>query len=166
MRKYKTYKNISFDKECFYFTFSCFLCDITGKVKKLEMFTRVQAVSIKDFKDTLKKLLSTSDNYKKLSVLAQVLNFFTKNTCRIQTFEPYLSSFTRVLVLWEEKARSPLILNLSPRGITLMQKGVRDFFRTKGFLRIFDGFFLKQRDFCQRCTRFLWVKCPSFEPLF
>ena len=35
------------------------------------------------------------------------------------------------------------------------------FFRTIGFIRIFDGFFLKKKDFCKRCTRFLGVKCPS-----
>ena len=46
-------------------------------------------------------------------------------------------------------------------GISLLRKSVRDFFRTKGFLRIFDGFFLQTKGFCQRRTRFFGVKCPS-----
>ena len=53
------------------------------------------------------------------------------------------------------------LLDLKPRDTSLIGKSVRDFFRTKGFIRIFDGFFLKKKDFCQRCTRFLGVKCPS-----
>ena len=50
---------------------------------------------------------------------------------------------------------------LAPRGTSLIGISVRDFFRTKGFIRIFDGFFLKTKGFCRRCTRFLGVKCPS-----
>ena len=47
------------------------------------------------------------------------------------------------------------------RGTSLIGISVRDFFRTKGFIRIFDGFFLKTKGFYPRCTRFLGVKCPS-----
>ena len=39
----------------------------------------------------------------------------------------------------------------------------------KDFLRIFDGFFLKQKDFCQRCTRFFGSEPPlanSSHPFF
>ena len=35
----------------------------------------------------------------------------------------------------------------SPRGTSLIGKSVRDFFRTKGFIWIFDGFFLKTKGF-------------------
>ena len=34
-----------------------------------------------------------------------------------------------------------------PRGASLIGKSVQDFFRTKGFIRIFDGFFLKTKGF-------------------
>ena len=50
---------------------------------------------------------------------------------------------------------------ISARGTSLIGESVRDFVGTKGFIRTFDGFFLKQKDFCQRCTRFLGVKSPS-----
>ena len=36
-------------------------------------------------------------------------------------------------------------MEASPRGTSLIGKSVRDFFRTKGFKRIFDGFFLKTK---------------------
>ena len=48
------------------------------------------------------------------------------------------------------------------------QKGVRVFFRTRGFSRIFEGFFLKTKAFCQKFYETFWlfwalldVKCPS-----
>ena len=34
-----------------------------------------------------------------------------------------------------------------PRGTSLIGKSVRDYFRTKGFIRICDGFFLKTKGF-------------------
>ena len=40
-----------------------------------------------------------------------------------------------------------------PRGISLLRKSVRDFFRTKGFLRIFDGFFLQTKGFFAKGVR-------------
>ena len=48
-----------------------------------------------------------------------------------------------------------------PGRMTLIGRSVRNFFKTKGFIRNFDGFFLKTKGFLPRCTRFLGVKCPS-----
>ena len=36
---------------------------------------------------------------------------------------------------------------LKVRGTSLIRKRIRDFFRTKGFTRIFNGFFLKTKGF-------------------
>ena len=47
-----------------------------------------------------------------------------------------------------------------PRGISLLRKSVRDFFRTKGFYGFFMDFPCKQKDFCQRRTRFFWSEMP------
>ena len=48
------------------------------------------------------------------------------------------------------------------RGTSLIVNSVQDFFRTKGFTRIFDGFFLKNKGIFAKGVRdFLGVKCPS-----
>lgn len=59
------------------------------------------------------------------------------------------------------KLASPCHRMTTSRGISLLRKSVRDFFRTKGFFLIFAGFFLKTQNFCQRCAWFLEVKSPS-----
>ena len=47
-----------------------------------------------------------------------------------------------------------------PRGISLLRKSVRDFFRTKGFLRIFDGFFLQTKGFLPKAYEIFWSEMP------
>ena len=39
-------------------------------------------------------------------------------------------------------------------------KSVRDFFRTKGFIRIFDGFFLKTKGFLPKVYEIFWSEVP------
>ena len=39
-------------------------------------------------------------------------------------------------------------------------KSVRDFFRTKGFIRIFDGFFLKTKGFLPKVYEIFWSEMP------
>ena len=46
------------------------------------------------------------------------------------------------------------------RGISLIRKSVRDFSEQKDFDGFLMDFFLKQKDFRQRCTRFLGVNAP------
>ena len=43
-----------------------------------------------------------------------------------------------------------------PRGTSLIGNSVRDFFRTKGFTRIFDGFFLKTKGFLPKVYEIFW----------
>ena len=45
---------------------------------------------------------------------------------------------------------------MRPRGTSLIGKSVRDFFRTKGFIRIFDGFFLKAKGFLPKVYEIFW----------
>ena len=47
-----------------------------------------------------------------------------------------------------------------PRGISLLRKCVRDFFRTKGFLRIFDGFSLQTKGFLPKAYEIFWSEMP------
>ena len=46
------------------------------------------------------------------------------------------------------------------RGSSLLRKSVRDFFRTKGFLRIFDGFFWQTKGFLPKAYKILWSEMP------
>ena len=46
------------------------------------------------------------------------------------------------------------------RGISLIWKSVRDFFGTKGFLRIFDGFFLQTKGFLPKAYEIFWSEMP------
>ena len=39
-------------------------------------------------------------------------------------------------------------------------KRVRDFFRTKGFIRIFDGYFLKTKGFLPKVYEIFWSEMP------
>ena len=48
-----------------------------------------------------------------------------------------------------------------PRGTSLIGKSVRDFSEKKDLYGFLMEFSRKQKDFCQRCTRFLGVKRPS-----
>ena len=43
-----------------------------------------------------------------------------------------------------------------PRGISLFGNSVLDFFRTKGFIRVLDGFFLKTKGFFPKMYKTLW----------
>ena len=53
------------------------------------------------------------------------------------------------------------------RGTSLIGNSVRDFCRTKGFTRNFDGFFLKTKGFFSKGVRdSLGVKCPSWCGVF
>ena len=47
-----------------------------------------------------------------------------------------------------------------PRGTSLIGKSVRDFFRTKGFTRIFDGFFLKTKGFLPKVYEIFGSEMP------
>ena len=47
-------------------------------------------------------------------------------------------------------------LSNKPRGISHFRKSVRDSFTTKGFLRIFGGFFLKTKGFLQKVYEIFW----------
>ena len=53
-----------------------------------------------------------------------------------------------------------ILVNSNPRGISLLQKSVRDFFRTKGFLRISDGFFLQTKGFLPKAYEIFWSEMP------
>ena len=46
------------------------------------------------------------------------------------------------------------------RGTSLIGKSVRDFFRTKGFTRIFDGFFLKTKGFLPKVYEIFGSEMP------
>ena len=46
------------------------------------------------------------------------------------------------------------------RGTSLIGKSVRDFFRTKGFMRIFDGFFLKTKGFLPKVYEIFGSEMP------
>ena len=48
----------------------------------------------------------------------------------------------------------------NPRGASLIGKSVRDFFRTKGFKRIFDGFFLKTKGLLQKVYEIFGSEMP------
>ena len=52
------------------------------------------------------------------------------------------------------------IAHENARGISLLQKSVRDFFRTKGFLRIFDGFFFQTKGFLPKAYEIFWSEMP------
>ena len=70
----------------------------------------------------------------------------------------------KLMIFIQKSTRSkylrPRKAMLTSRGISLFRKSVRDSFITKGFLRIFGGLFLKKKDFCPRCTRFLGSEMP------
>ena len=42
------------------------------------------------------------------------------------------------------------------RGNSLIGKSVRDSFKTKGFIRIFDGFFLETKGFLPKVYEIFW----------
>ena len=46
------------------------------------------------------------------------------------------------------------------RGTSLIGKSVRDFFRTKGIIRIFDGFFLKTKGFLPKLYEIFGSEMP------
>ena len=46
------------------------------------------------------------------------------------------------------------------RGTSLTRKSVRDFFKTKGFIRIFDGFFLKTKGFLPKVYEIFRSEIP------
>ena len=46
------------------------------------------------------------------------------------------------------------------RGISLLRKSVRDFSSTKGFLRIFDGFFWQTKGFLPKAYEIFWSEMP------
>ena len=46
------------------------------------------------------------------------------------------------------------------KGISLIEKSVSDVFRTKDIYGFLIGFLYYKNDFCQKCSRFLVVKCP------
>ena len=46
------------------------------------------------------------------------------------------------------------------RGTSLIGKSVRDFFRTKGFTLIFDGFFLKTKGFLPKVYEIFGSEMP------
>ena len=50
--------------------------------------------------------------------------------------------------------------HFNPRGISLLHKSVRDFFRTKGFLRILDGFFFQTKEFLPKAYEIFWSEMP------
>ena len=54
------------------------------------------------------------------------------------------------------------------KGVSLKGKRVRDFFRTKGFIGIFDGFFLKTKGFLPKVHEIFGSKMPIvyFLPFF
>ena len=52
------------------------------------------------------------------------------------------------------------LLSLKPRGTSLIEKSVRDFFRTKGFKRIFDGFFLRTKGFLPKVYEIFGSEMP------
>ena len=47
-----------------------------------------------------------------------------------------------------------------PRGTSLIGKSVRDFFKTKGFIWIFDGFFLKTKGFLPKVYEIFGSEMP------
>ena len=52
------------------------------------------------------------------------------------------------------------ITAIFPRGTSLIGKSVRDFFKTKGFIGIFDGFFLKTKGFLPKVYEILESEMP------
>ena len=56
------------------------------------------------------------------------------------------------------------ICHTPPRGTSLIGKSVRDFFRTKEFIRIFDGFFLKTKGFLSKVYEIFWSEMPLAHP--
>ena len=46
------------------------------------------------------------------------------------------------------------------KGTTLIRKSVRDFFKTKGFIRILDGFSLKTKGFLPKVYEILGSEMP------
>lgn len=50
-----------------------------------------------------------------------------------------------------------------PRGILLFRDSARDFFRTKGFLRIIDGFFLKTIEILPKTYKIFGSEMPLDE---
>ena len=46
------------------------------------------------------------------------------------------------------------------RGTSLIGKSVRDFFRTKGFIRIYDGYFLKTKGFLPKVYEIFGSEMP------
>ena len=64
--------------------------------------------------------------------------------------EPHRSKPTKRKILLWKKAR----------GTSLIGKIVRDFFRTKGFIRIFDGFFLKTKGFLPKVYEIFGSEMP------
>ena len=54
------------------------------------------------------------------------------------------------------------------RGTSLIGKGVRDVFRAKGFIQIFDGFFLKTKGFSPKVYEIFGSEMPLGEvsPIF
>ena len=59
-----------------------------------------------------------------------------------------------------EQCKRNLNIMYCTRGISLLRKSVRDFFRTKGFLRIFDGFFLETKGFLPKAYEIFWSEMP------
>ena len=71
----------------------------------------------------------------------------------------------RVINQWNDLPASIINLTSVPefdkaRGTSLIRKSVRDFFRTKGFIRIFDGFFLKTKGFLPKVYEIFWSEMP------
>ena len=51
-------------------------------------------------------------------------------------------------------------MHIRARGLSLLRKSVRDFFRTKGFLRIFDGFSWQTEGFLPKAYEIFRSEMP------
>ena len=74
----------------------------------------------------------------------------------------YISNITIALKIWKTNTyagKCKTGTNYS-RGTSLIGKSVRDFFRAKGFIRIFDGFFMKTKGFLPKVYEILGSGMP------
>lgn len=72
----------------------------------------------------------------------------------VQNFKIFLDSN---LNFWRR-----ILTRSTARGISLIQKNVRDFSEQR--IRISDGFFLKRKDFCRRCFENAELKMTEWTP--
>ena len=104
--------------------------------------------------EIIKRIALAKNTFRKMSPL------LTNNSISWKTKSRVLRCYVWSTLLHGSECWTIMKELQNPRGTSLIGKSVRDFFKTKGFLRIFDGFFLKTKEFLPRVYEILGSEMP------